>query len=144
MIESEGAAMAASTALESVADIESFVLEYYAAWGGMDEDRIMSYYADNVTFQTPGSLMQRKLALREQFVRPFITGFPGNRHVVKNMILGRDVVLVEFTFEAVHKGPFAGRAATDAGRHHLCAWLRAHSRADRPTADRGCSRWPKK
>ena len=87
--------MAASTALESVADIESFLIEYYAAWGGTDEDRIMSYYADNVTVQIPGSLMQGKSAVREQFVRPFITGFPGNRHFVKNIVFGRHVAVVE-------------------------------------------------
>jgi len=106
--------MAASTALESVADIESFLIEYYAAWGGTDEDRIMSYYADNVTVQIPGSLMQGKSAVREQFVRPFITGFPGNRHFVKNIVFGRHAAVVEFTFKAEHKGPFAGTAATDA------------------------------
>jgi len=107
-------AMAASTALESVADIESFLIEYYAAWGETDEDRIMSYYADNVTVQIPGSLMQGKSAVREQFVRPFITGFPGNRHFVKNIVFGRHAAVVEFTFKAEHKGPFAGTAATDA------------------------------
>src|SRR5262249_2232609 len=34
--------------------------------------------------------------------------------VVKNIIFGRDVAVIEFTFKAEHKGPFAGRAATDA------------------------------
>jgi PAS domain S-box-containing protein len=106
--------MAASTALRSVVAIESFIHEYFDAWGGTDEDRIMSYYADNVTVQIPGTLMQGSLAVREQFVRPFITGFPGNRHVVKNWIFGRDVVVVEWSFEAEHKGPFDGRAATNA------------------------------
>ena len=106
--------MAASTALRSIVDIESFMVEYYSAWGGTDEDRIMSYYADNVTVQIPGSLMQGKSAVREQFVRPFITAFPGNRHFVKNIIFGRDVAVIEFTFKAEHKGPFDGRAATDA------------------------------
>jgi hypothetical protein len=106
--------MAVATALRSVVDIESFMVEYYAAWGGMDEDRIMSYYADDLTVQIPGSLMQGKSAVREQFVRPFITAFPGNRHFVKNMIFGRDVAVIEFTFRAEHKGPFAGHAATDA------------------------------
>jgi PAS domain S-box-containing protein len=106
--------MAASTALESVADVESFMLEYYGAWQGTDEDRIMSYYADNVTVQIPGTLMQGQSAVREQFVHPFITAFPGNRHLVKNMIFGRDVVIVEFTFDAQHEGPFAGHAATHA------------------------------
>ena len=90
------------------------MVEYYSAWGGTDEDRIMSYYADNVTVQIPGSLMQGKSAVREQFVRPFITAFPGNRHFVKNIIFGRDVAVIEFTFKAEHKGPFDGRAATDA------------------------------
>jgi PAS domain S-box-containing protein len=107
--------MTGSTGLESAAEIETFIAEYYAAWGGTDEDRIMSYYADNVTVQIPGTLMQGKAALLDQFVRPFITGFPGNRHVVKKIVSGPDaVVVVEFTFEAEHKGPFAGRAATDA------------------------------
>jgi len=30
------------TALRTAVDIESFMIEYYAAWGGTDEDRIMS------------------------------------------------------------------------------------------------------
>src|SRR6516162_7888695 len=106
--------MAVASALRSVVDIESVMVEYYAAWGGLDEDRIMSYYADNVTVQIPGSLMQGKSAVLEQFVRPFIAAFPGNRHFVKNIIFGRDVAIIEFTFKAEHKGPFAGRAATDA------------------------------
>jgi len=31
---------------------------------------------------------------------------------VKNMIFGKDLVIVEWSFEADHSGPFAGRAAT--------------------------------
>jgi PAS domain S-box-containing protein len=106
--------MATVTALRSAVDIESFMIEYYAAWGGTDEDRIMSYYAENVTIQIPGSLMQGQSAVREQFVRPFITAFAGNRHFVKNIVFGRNVAVIEFTFKAEHKGPFGGHAATDA------------------------------
>src|SRR6266481_484284 len=106
--------MAASTALGTVFDVESFVHEYYGAWGGTDEDRIMSFYADNVVLQLPGTLLEGKEALREQFVRPFITAFPGNRHLVKNMTFGPGVVVVEWSFEAQHKGSFAGHAATGA------------------------------
>src|SRR5262245_22307498 len=95
-------------------DADAFIKEYYAAWGGTDENRIMSYYAENVTVQIPGCLMHGKSAVCEQFVRPFIAAFPGNRHHVKNSILGQEVITVEFTFEAEHKGPFAGHAATDA------------------------------
>jgi cytochrome c peroxidase len=67
--------MAASTALGSVSDVESFVREYFGAWQGTDEERIMSYYAENVMLRLPGTLMEGKAAVREQFVRPFITGF---------------------------------------------------------------------
>ena len=102
------------TALRTAVDIESFMIEYYAAWGGTDEDRIMSYYAENVTIQIPGGLMQGHSAVREQFVRPFITAFAGNRHFVKNIIFERDVAVIEFTFKAEHQGPFAGHAATNA------------------------------
>src|ERR1041385_5656506 len=104
--------MAVSTAIESVSDVESFIKEYYDAWGGTDLDRIMSYYADDVVLQIPGLLMEGKEAVRDQFARPFTTAFPGNRHLVKKMIHGPGVVTVEFSFEAEHKGPFAGHAAT--------------------------------
>ena len=74
----------------------------------------MSYYAENVVLQIPGMLMEGKEAVRDQFVRPFITAFPGNHHLVKNMMFASGVVVVEFSFEARHKGPFAGHAATGA------------------------------
>jgi PAS domain-containing protein len=103
-----------SAAAATVADVESFIHEYYDAWGGTDLDRIMSYYAENVVLQIPGSLMEGKEAVRNQFAMPFTTAFPGNRHLVKNMSFGPGVVNVEFSFEAQHKGPFAGHAATGA------------------------------
>src|SRR5262245_62521161 len=103
--------MAASTALWSVAEVESFINEYYEAWGGTDLDRIMSYYSDNVVLQIPGLLMEGKEAVRDQFAVPFTTAFPGNRHIVKNMIFGPGVVNVEFSFEAQHKGQLEGHAA---------------------------------
>ena len=106
--------MSASSVVESAFDVESFIHEYYTAWGGTDEDLILSYYADNVVFQIPGLLIEGKEALRDQLVRPFITAFPGNHHVVKNMTFGNGVVIVEFSFQAQHKGPFAGHVATGA------------------------------
>ena len=104
----------ATSAFASVNEVEAFINEYFGVWQGTDEDRIMSYYAENVAIQIPGSLMEGKTAVREQFVRPFIIGFPGNRHIAKNMIFGQGVVVVEWSFEAEHKGPFAGLTATDA------------------------------
>src|SRR5215470_7901591 len=106
--------MAASPALWSAVDVESFIEEYYDAWSGTDLELIMSYYAEDVVLQIPGLLMEGREAVREQFARPFTTAFPGNRHFVKNMIFGPGVVTVEFNFEAEHTGPFAGHAATGA------------------------------
>jgi len=104
--------MAFVAALASVTDIRSFIDDYFRAWEGSDENRILSYYADDVSLAIPGMLMEGKVALRDQFVRPFIAAFPGNRHVIKNMIFGKNVVAVEWSFEADHSGPFVGRAAT--------------------------------
>ena len=102
----------ASTALASAGDIRAFIDEYFEAWSGTDEDRILSYYAETVSLEIPGTIMDGRAAVRDQFVRPFVAGFPGNRHIVKNMIFGNNVVVVEWIFEAAHKGAFAGAAAT--------------------------------
>ena len=104
--------MAASTALASVSDVRAFIDEYFKAWQGTDEDLILSYYTETVSLEIPGMVITGKAALRDQFVRPFVAGFPGNRHIVKSMIFGKDVVVVEWSFEAAHKGPFVGTAAT--------------------------------
>ena len=104
--------MAGSTAISSVNDIRAFIDEYFKAWEGTDEERILSYYSETVSLEIPGTIINGKAALRDQFVRPFVAGFPGNRHIVKNMIFGKDVVVVEWSFEAAHKGPFAGTTAT--------------------------------
>jgi len=106
--------MTASTATWSAEDVQSFINEYFLAWEGTDIDHIMSYYSEDVVLQIPGTLMEGSEAVREQFVRPFITAFPGNRHLVKNMLFGRGVVSVEWSFEARHKGPFEGHPPTDA------------------------------
>lgn len=107
--------MATSTALASANVVEAFIEEYFAAWQGTDEEKVLSYYTDEVILQIPGTLMNGKGAVLDQFVRPFIAGFPGNRHIAKNMIFRQNVVVVEWSFEAEHKGPFAGRSAT--GNH---------------------------
>ena len=91
------------------ADVESLMNEYYAAWQGTDEDQIVAYYAEDVTVQIPGVLMQGRTAVREQFVRPYVTGFPKKRHLVTHMVFGRDEVTVEFTFDAEHTGPVVHR-----------------------------------
>jgi steroid delta-isomerase-like uncharacterized protein len=104
--------MAVSTVIASDGDIRAFIEEYFEAWSGTDEDLILSYYSESISLEIPGAIINGKAALRDQFVRPFVTGFPGNHHVVKNMIFGKNMVFVEWSFEAAHKGPFVGTAAT--------------------------------
>jgi steroid delta-isomerase-like uncharacterized protein len=106
--------MAASSPLASNNDVRAFIDEYFKAWEGTDEDRILSYYSETVSLEIPGTIINGRAAVRNQFVRPFVAGFPGNRHLVKNMIFGKGFVVVEWSFEAAHKGPFVGTAATGA------------------------------
>src|SRR5262249_58083619 len=73
---------------------------------------ICSYYPESVSGNFPGQVIKERASPRDRFVPPLGAGFPGNRHVVKNMIFGKDVVVVEWSFEAAHKGPFAGTLAT--------------------------------
>ncbi|HTS35762.1 MAG TPA: nuclear transport factor 2 family protein [Candidatus Solibacter sp.] len=104
--------MVAAGVIACDTDVQEFIDEYFKAWEGTDENRILSYYAENVLLEIPGTFIKGKAALRDQFVRPFIAGFPGNRHIVKSMTFGNNVVIVEWSFEAAHKGAFAGTAAT--------------------------------
>ena len=104
--------MAVLTPIASDSDVRAFIEKYFDAWSGTDEDLILSYYSETISLEIPGSIINGKAALRDQFVRPFVAGFPGNHHVVKNMMFGKDVVVVEWSFEAIHKGPFVGTAAT--------------------------------
>jgi steroid delta-isomerase-like uncharacterized protein len=104
--------MAASAAILSVSEVQAFFAEYFGAWQGTDIDHIMRYYADGVSLVLAGTTMDGKEAVESQFVRPFVAGFPGNRHIAKNMIFGENVVVIEWSFEAEHTGPFAGQPAT--------------------------------
>jgi len=106
--------MAVSSVIASENDVRAFIDEYFKAWEGTDENRILSYYAETVWLEIPGAIINGKAALRDQFVRPFVAGFPGNRHIVKNMTFAKNVVVVEWSFEAAHKGAFAGTEATGA------------------------------
>ena len=104
--------MASAAAISSANQVQSFIAEYFGVWQGTDVARIMSYYTDDVVLVFAGTAMNGKEAVENNFVRPFVAGFPGNRHIPKNMIFGQDVVVVEWSFEAEHTGPFAGIPAT--------------------------------
>jgi len=106
--------MAISTEVSSASEVEAFFLEYFAAWQGTDIERIMRYYTDDVSLALPSGVIDGKDAVEGQFVRPFVGGFPGNRHIAKNIIFGDNAVAIEWSFEAEHTGAFAGLPATGA------------------------------
>ena len=67
--------MDASTALASVSDIRAFIDEYFDAWSGTDEDLILSYYAETVSLEIPGMLINGKAALRDSLFAPLSPAF---------------------------------------------------------------------
>jgi len=88
--------------------VRAFVQEYFDAWKGTDEDKILAYYADDVVIHLPTGTLEGKAAVRDSFVRPFIGGFPGNVHAIRKLAHANNLVAVEWSFEAMHAGPFAG------------------------------------
>src|SRR5688572_11771885 len=92
--------------------VRSFIAEYFDAWKGTNENQILAYFADDVVLQLPTGTLDGKVAVRDNFVRPFIAAFPGNVHAIQNLAHARNLVGVEWSFEAVHKGAFASTPAT--------------------------------
>lgn len=93
-------------------EVRAFIQEYFDAWKGTDENRILAYYSDNVVLQLPTGTLEGKPAVRDNFVRPFIAAFPGNVHSIRNLAHATNLAAVEWTFEAVHSGTFADIGAT--------------------------------
>ena len=93
-------------------DVRAFVEEYFASWTGTDEDKILAYYSDDIVLHVPTGTLEGKTAVRDNFVRPFITAFPGNVNVILNLAYGKNLVAVEWSFEGVHAGPFGNVEAT--------------------------------
>ena len=87
--------------------VRAFVQEYFDAWKGTDEDKILGYYSEEVVIQLPTGTLEGHAAVRDNFVRPFITGFPGNVHAIRTLAHAMNLVAVEWNFEAVHQGRFA-------------------------------------
>lgn len=96
-----------ATQIENNGQVHQFLAAYFGAWSGTDENAILAFYSDDVILEIPRAKLNGKLAVRDQFVRPFIAAFPGNIHAARNIAFTEDLVAVEWFFEAVHRGPFA-------------------------------------
>jgi len=93
-------------------DVRAFVQEYFNAWKGTDEQKILAYYSEDVMLDLPTGTLKGKTAVGDNFVRSFVAGFPGNVHSIRNLAHAKNLVAVEWSFEAEHKGPFANFEAT--------------------------------
>jgi len=101
-----------ATAAQPAEDVRAFIQEYFDVWKGTDEEKILAYYSDDVVLDLPTGTLRGKTAVRDNFVHPFIAAFPGNVHSIRNLAHARNLAAVEWSFEAVHKGAFAGLEAT--------------------------------
>ena len=93
--------------------VGAFVQEYFDAWKGTDVQNILTYYSDDVVIQLPTGTLEGKPAVRDNFVIPFVNGFPGNVHSICNLAHANNLVAVEWRFDAIHKGRFANIEATE-------------------------------
>jgi len=105
--------MPVATMQYSLEDVRAFIQEYFDAWKGIDANKILSYYTDDVVLHLPTGKLAGKAAVRDSFVVPFITAFPGNIHSIRNLAHASNLVAVEWSFDAVHKGTFADIPATN-------------------------------
>jgi steroid delta-isomerase-like uncharacterized protein len=108
----KGESMQATALQAAPEDVRAFIQEYFDAWKGTDEPKILAYYSDDIVLHLSTGTLKGKAAVRDSFVRPFVAGFPGNVHSIRNLAHAKNLVAVEWSFEAVHKGPFANVGAT--------------------------------
>jgi len=108
----KGASMQVAAVQTAPESVRAFIQEYFDAWKGTDEDKILAYYSDNVVIHLPTGTLEGKTAVRDNFVRPFIVAFPGNVHSIRNLAHAKNLVAVEWSFDAVHKGGFGKIEAT--------------------------------
>jgi len=73
-------------------NVRAFVQEYFDAWKGTDEQKILAYYSDDVVLHLPTEILKGRQPLRDNFVRPFIAAFPGNVHSIRNLAHARNLV----------------------------------------------------
>jgi steroid delta-isomerase-like uncharacterized protein len=104
--------MAVAAIKSASEDVRAFVQEYFDAWKGTDEDKILAYYSDDVVIHLPTGALEGKIAVRDNFVRPFIAAFPGNVHSIRNLAHTGNLVAVEWSFDAMHEGAFGAIEAT--------------------------------
>jgi predicted ester cyclase len=104
--------MQAAPALATPEDVRAFIQEYFDAWKGTDSQKILDYYASDIVIQLPTGTLSGRPAVRDNFVLPFIAGFPGNVHSIRNLVHAKNLVAVEWSFDAVHTGRFANVEAT--------------------------------
>ena len=67
--------MATSTAIASDSDVRAFFDEYFEAWSGTDEDRILSYYSETVSLEIPGTIINGRRPSVTSLFAPLLLAF---------------------------------------------------------------------
>jgi predicted ester cyclase len=97
--------------------VRNFIHAYFDAWRGTDEQKILDFYSPDVVLYIPSGKLEGITAVRDGFVHPVVTGFPGNIHSIRNLATGTNLAAVEWKFDAIHKGTFAGIEPTNRKVH---------------------------
>jgi steroid delta-isomerase-like uncharacterized protein len=108
----KGAPVQPTSVVSAPETVGAFVQEYFDTWKGTDVQKILAYYSDDVVIHLPTGTLEGKAAVRDNFVIPFVNGFAGNVHSIRNLAHAGNLVAVEWRFDAVHKGSFAHIEAT--------------------------------
>src|SRR5258707_931556 len=61
------ASMQVAAAQAAPENVRAFIQEYFDAWKGTDEDKILAYYSDDVVIQLPTGTLEGKIAVRDNF-----------------------------------------------------------------------------
>ena len=103
---------ASAQSLTHPSSFHELIQDYFDAWSGTDEEKILAWYSEDVVLKLPVGTLQGKEAVRDGFVRPFVAAFPGNIHAIQRLVAGDGVVAVEWRFQAKHQGEFQGVPAS--------------------------------
>jgi predicted ester cyclase len=108
---------AAATQSPKPETVRAFIQAYFDAWKGTDEEKILDFFSPDVILYVPTGKLEGVTAVRDGFVHPVVTGFPGNVHSIRNLATTTNLAAVEWNFDAVHAGVFGGVEATNRKIH---------------------------
>jgi steroid delta-isomerase-like uncharacterized protein len=92
----------------SQVDLRQFVDSYMRAFNAHDEDRIRSFYADDVVFEAPGDVRLVGAEATVDYAMEWLRAFPDGQLRSEIDILSEDWIVQRFVFEGTHEETLMG------------------------------------